>query len=206
MVLRRDIYYQATDCGNTSNSYNVNHIKKYYNMTGDPFREFGILEDALILFSLLTCAVQAKANSADGAAFNSLLWQHESSCLQNTRYGLTIDIMHWSGNPYDACIFWLSGMAGTGKSTISRTVARRWYDESRLGASFFFSRGQGDLANASKFFSTLACSWHTHSPASPPPFEKLYSTIPISRNKAYRTNGNSLSADRFPRRKTCHLN
>jgi len=65
--------------------------------------------------------------------------------------------MRWSGNPYDACIFWLSGMAGTGKSTISRTVARRWYDEKRLGATFFFSRGQGDLANASKFFATIAC-------------------------------------------------
>jgi len=48
-------------------------------------------------------------------------------------------------------------MAGTGKSTVSRTVARRWNDEKRLGASFFFSRGQGDLANASKFFATLAC-------------------------------------------------
>jgi len=100
---------------------------------------------------------KAKANSADGAAFNSALRQHESSCLQDTRYGLIMDIIRWSGNPYDACIFWLSGMAGTGKSTISRTVARRWYDENRLGASFFFSRGQGDLANASKFFATLAC-------------------------------------------------
>jgi len=47
-------------------------------------------------------------------------------------------------------------MAGTGKSTISRTVARSWYDQKRLGATFFFSRGQGDLANSSKFFSTLA--------------------------------------------------
>ena len=48
-------------------------------------------------------------------------------------------------------------MAGTGKSTVSRTVARRWNDKKRLGASFFFSCGQGDLANASKFFATLAC-------------------------------------------------
>jgi len=48
-------------------------------------------------------------------------------------------------------------MAGTGKSTVSRTVARRWNDEKRLGASFFFSRGHRDLANASKFFATLAC-------------------------------------------------
>jgi len=64
--------------------------------------------------------------------------------------------MHWSDHPNESCIFWLSGMAGTGKSTIARTVARKWYDKKQLGASFFFSRGQGDLAHASKFFPTLA--------------------------------------------------
>jgi len=64
--------------------------------------------------------------------------------------------MYWSGVPSNPCIFWLKGMAGTGKSTIARTVARRWADHKRLAASFFFSRGQGDLARASKFFATLA--------------------------------------------------
>ena len=47
-------------------------------------------------------------------------------------------------------------MAGTGKSTISRTVARHFTDQRRLGASFFFSRGQGDLGHAEKFFTTIA--------------------------------------------------
>jgi hypothetical protein len=47
-------------------------------------------------------------------------------------------------------------MAGTGKSTISRTVARHFDDQGRLGASFFFSRGQGDLGHAEKFFTTIA--------------------------------------------------
>ena len=82
--------------------------------------------------------------------------EHESICLEDTRVGLLQDILRWSKTPGDACIFWLNGMAGTGKSTIARTVARKWDDEKRLGASFFFSRGQGDLAHASKFFTTLA--------------------------------------------------
>jgi len=64
--------------------------------------------------------------------------------------------VRWSSAPGDACIFWLNGMAGTGKSTIARTVARIWHDKKQLGASFFFSRGHGDLAHASKFFPTLA--------------------------------------------------
>lgn len=47
-------------------------------------------------------------------------------------------------------------MAGTGKSTIARTIAREYYERGRLGASFFFSRGGGDLGTASKVFTTIA--------------------------------------------------
>lgn len=47
-------------------------------------------------------------------------------------------------------------MAGTGKSTISRTVARHFAKQRRLGASFFFSREEGDLGHAEKFFTTIA--------------------------------------------------
>ena len=47
-------------------------------------------------------------------------------------------------------------MAGTGKSTISRTVADNWAKRRQLGGSFFFSRGQADLSSAAKFITTLA--------------------------------------------------
>jgi WD40 repeat protein len=47
-------------------------------------------------------------------------------------------------------------MAGTGKSTIARTVAYRFHENGRLGASFFFSKGKKDLGDATAFFTTLA--------------------------------------------------
>jgi hypothetical protein len=47
-------------------------------------------------------------------------------------------------------------LAGTGKSTIARTIAQRYYKEERLGASFFFSRGGGDVSYAGKFFTSIA--------------------------------------------------
>jgi len=50
----------------------------------------------------------------------------------------------------------LSGWAGTGKSTIARTVAREHYDRKQLAASFFFSRGGGDVGHANKFFTSIA--------------------------------------------------
>jgi NACHT domain len=56
----------------------------------------------------------------------------------------------------ERCIFWLNGLAGTGKSTIARTVARRFFEQKRLGASFLFSKGGGDVGNAGKFFTSLA--------------------------------------------------
>ncbi|KAF8244588.1 hypothetical protein K440DRAFT_471685, partial [Wilcoxina mikolae CBS 423.85] len=98
----------------------------------------------------------SKLPCADGAAFNSRLREHESQCLPDTRVDLLEQIMNWSNNPSDACIFWLNGMAGTGKSTIARTVARAWANEGRLGASFFFSIGRDDVNHADKFFTTLA--------------------------------------------------
>jgi hypothetical protein len=47
-------------------------------------------------------------------------------------------------------------LAGSGKSTIARTVARKYFENDQLGASFFFSKGGGDVGHASKFFTTIA--------------------------------------------------
>ncbi|KAJ5424526.1 hypothetical protein N7445_010499 [Penicillium cf. griseofulvum] len=46
-------------------------------------------------------------------------------------------------------------MAGTGKSTIPRSVAKHFKHEKILGASFFFKRGEGDRGNARKLFPTI---------------------------------------------------
>jgi len=104
----------------------------------------------------------------DGAAFNSRLWEHEPLCLPETRVDLLQQIMTWSEDPNGACIFWLNGIAGTGKSTISRTVARACADQKRLGACFFFSRGRGDLGHATKFFASLAVQLANTVPALKP--------------------------------------
>ena len=53
-------------------------------------------------------------------------------------------------------IFWLNGLAGTGKSTIAQTIAERLFAEGRLGASFFCSRGVEDRSNLQLIFPTLA--------------------------------------------------
>jgi len=101
-----------------------------------------------------------KLPTADGAAFNSQAESAGPTCHPGTRVDLLRQIREWADQstdqPQTRSIFWLNGMAGTGKSTISRTVARDFADQRRLGASFFFKRGDGDRGKVTKFFTTIA--------------------------------------------------
>jgi len=98
----------------------------------------------------------SKLPYAEGAAYNHRTWEHEDRCLPDTRVELRQEITEWYENPSSPCIFWLKGMAGTGKSTISRTVAYELAGKGKLAASFFFSRGRADISHADKFFTTIA--------------------------------------------------
>ncbi len=53
-------------------------------------------------------------------------------------------------------------MAGTGKSTITHTIARIYFEQGRLTTGFIFSRGGGDAGKASKFIPTIALQVAMH--------------------------------------------
>lgn len=91
---------------------------------------------------------------AEGAFYDSYINQHEDFCLPNTRTELQQRILKWAESD-DEFIFWLNGMAGTGKSTIARTVAQSFEKHRLLGASFFFKRGEADRGNAKYLISTI---------------------------------------------------
>ncbi|KNG82737.1 NACHT and WD40 domain protein [Aspergillus nomiae NRRL 13137] len=101
---------------------------------------------------------------ADGAAFDSYKNQHEVECLPGTRTDLLKHITEWSHLSQSERIFWLNGMAGTGKSTVSRTVCRLLQEEGLLGASFFFKRGKTDCGTAEKLFPTIVRQLVIHEP------------------------------------------
>ncbi|KAL2144248.1 hypothetical protein VTI28DRAFT_9385 [Corynascus sepedonium] len=79
-----------------------------------------------------------------------------STALQIDQTAGILEIDKWIEDPKGKCIFWLCGMAGTGKSTISRTVATRFSARGILGASFLFKKGDGDHGKAARLFTTIA--------------------------------------------------
>jgi hypothetical protein len=75
--------------------------------------------------------------------------------MTDTRRDIIDDILSWaeSGDTY---VFWLNGNAGTGKSTIARTVCQKLEDVGLLGASFFVTQSQKDRREASNIITSLA--------------------------------------------------
>jgi type II secretory pathway predicted ATPase ExeA len=107
----------------------------------------------------------SKLPQAAGAAFDSYADELDARCHPETRIELRQEIKEWADNTQGKCIFWLCGSAGTGKSTVSRTVAQSFADEGQLGGSFFFKRGEGDRGNASRFFTTITAQLVAKIPA-----------------------------------------
>ena len=81
---------------------------------------------------------------------------HHDECLSGTRESVLQDIMLWARNPQDQNVFWLNGLAGTGKSTIAQSFTNTAANEGLLGASFFCSRDYLDRRLLKNIFPTLA--------------------------------------------------
>ena len=76
--------------------------------------------------------------------------------MKGTREAVLGEIEQWTRDYNKLPVYWLNGLAGTGKSTIAQTIAERTFADGRLGASFFCSRDFEDRSNLQLIFPTLA--------------------------------------------------
>ena len=81
---------------------------------------------------------------------------HHDKCLPGTRESVLEGILLWARNPQDQNVFWLNGLAGTGKSTIAQSFSEMAAEEEILGGSFFCSRDYLDRRELKNIFPTLA--------------------------------------------------
>ena len=77
-------------------------------------------------------------------------------CLKGTRRDVISEIEQWLVDKQGRRLFWLNGLAGTGKSTIAQTFAKESFAYGKLGASFFCSRAFPDRSTLKFIFPTLA--------------------------------------------------
>jgi len=88
-----------------------------------------------------------------GAGYRS---GNRQGCLKGTRADVLLQLERWLKDEQDHRVFWLNGLAGTGKSTIAQTFAEISFADGKLGASFFCSRDFEDRSNLQAIFPTLA--------------------------------------------------
>ena len=76
--------------------------------------------------------------------------------MKGTRRDVLFQLERWLDDEQDKRVFWLNGLAGTGKSTIAQTFAEMSFADGKLGASFFCSRDFEDRSNLRTILPTLA--------------------------------------------------
>src|ERR1700719_990976 len=96
-------------------------------------------------------------------------------CLDGTRKQILDELYQWIGHDIEDLsqegvltssdhlsvmgtrqIFWINGVAGSGKTTIAYTAAEFCEDKGILAASFFCSRDNADCSNLKLVFTTIA--------------------------------------------------
>ncbi|KAF7982802.1 hypothetical protein HWV62_25725 [Athelia sp. TMB] len=113
-----------------------------FNVAGD-FREADNEPHALDFLKLLDPVVM------------DATYRHK--CMPGTRQAILESLSFDLTTPfYENKLLWLTGVAGSGKSTIATTVAERLRDQGQLGAFLFFDRNSPSLNRPDAVIRTLA--------------------------------------------------
>ncbi|KAK2755631.1 vegetative incompatibility protein het-e-1 [Colletotrichum kahawae] len=89
------------------------------------------------------------------ARYNSADVQDGSRCENGTRLRVQETIYTWANDDSGELFSWLVVPAGTGKSTVTWTIADSWAKRKQLAAGYFFKRGERDRNNTNRLFTTI---------------------------------------------------
>lgn len=120
---------------------------------------------------------------AESAAYDHGAYERDG-CLDGTRGSVLNKIELWTRDPDRPPIFWLEGLAGTGKTAIAQTIADRMVQDRRLGASFFCSRDYRDRKEPRNIFPTLASQLGLTYPEFGSELVKVVKKSPLVKNQS----------------------
>ncbi|KAF8761430.1 WD40 repeat-like protein [Rhizoctonia solani] len=106
-------------------------------------------------------------SAVDSAIYNSLLSHdvNRRACTPNTRSKILLELNQWSVDRNKPNVFWMNGMAGTGKTTIAYTFAQSLRTRGTLGASFFCTRTSDECRDVGRIIPTIAHQLALYSPS-----------------------------------------
>ena len=87
-----------------------------------------------------------------------------TGCMPGTRVKILADLEAWASDELDSRVYWIVGMAGTGKSTILQTLCEILDGKNMLGGSYFCSRGSENGRNVRLIVPTIAHALASTSP------------------------------------------
>ncbi|KAF8505078.1 hypothetical protein BU17DRAFT_58057 [Hysterangium stoloniferum] len=125
------------------------------------FQGTAMLQTEIIVFRMLDSvnAMAAEIDLNDMACANNARFDSGKKCLPGTRQGILSEITDWARHPIEdnfPCIFFLHGVAGSGKSAIAHTIAKSFHGAKRLGSSYCFDRSQSETLHAGNLFRTIS--------------------------------------------------
>ncbi|CAE6477461.1 unnamed protein product [Rhizoctonia solani] len=97
-------------------------------------------------------------NPSKSATYDSSLSTeiNRRGCTEGTRIGILSGLNDWLNDPAALPIYWMNGMAGTGKTTIASTFCERVEYRKLLAASFFCTRSSAECRIATRIIPTIA--------------------------------------------------
>ncbi|QRV92660.1 WD repeat-containing protein [Ceratobasidium sp. AG-Ba] len=139
----------------------VENVLKCYRRIEDLFRRLTLnanlntwktVED-LATHTYLQSLPNSEAAYFDSAEATNL---NRAGCTENTRVDVLRELREWADGASPEKIYWLNGMAGTGKTTIAYSLCKRLKEKKSLAASFFCSRQLPECRNVNRIVPTLA--------------------------------------------------
>jgi hypothetical protein len=138
-------YYNITNVINTSDNHKPDHVISVSRVV-----------DGLLALMNSQHDLFRKLSHAKLAWYDAPSPDHRRPCTTNTRLALMAELMAWATDATKPKIYWLTGMAGTGKTTVSYSFSEHLEKSKMLGATFFCSRLVDECTRVERIFPTIA--------------------------------------------------
>ncbi|KAJ2929057.1 hypothetical protein H1R20_g8037, partial [Candolleomyces eurysporus] len=151
---------------------------------------FNVIEDHTKTMDIIQRTVESlkrsntlqKLGRVEGAEYSNA--KRGLGCIPGSRVSLLSTLLVWATDPSSPHVFWLSGLAGTGKTTVSKTFCSQLDNRGLLGASFFCTLKESDKVDVYLIIPTLARILAEKRPQFGDALEKILESDDSCRNPA----------------------